>query len=43
MADRDLYFVSEEQAKRYRIKKILTNILVYGFLTVLGLFIVLPQ
>lgn len=42
MAERDVYFASESEAKKYKIKKILSHIVTYGFLTILGLFIVLP-
>ena len=42
MAERDVYFASESEAKKYKIKKILSHVVTYGFLTILGIFIVLP-
>lgn len=42
MAEHEVYFASARQARMYKTKKILANILVYGFLTVVGLFILLP-
>ena len=42
MAERDVYFASAKQEKIYKTKKILSNVLVYGFLTIVGIFILLP-
>ena len=43
MADRhETYFKNSSEEKLYKVKTILSNILIYGFLTILGLFIVIP-
>ena len=42
MAEHEVYFASEAQMRRYKAQKIITQVLLYGFLTIMGLFIVLP-
>ena len=42
MAEHEVYFASEAQMKRYKAQKIITQVLLYGFLTIMGLFIVIP-
>ena len=42
MAEHEIYFASEAQMKRYKAQKIITQVLLYGFLTIMGLFIVIP-
>ena len=42
MADHEIYFASEAQMRRYKAQKIITQVLLYGFLTIMGLFIVIP-
>lgn len=42
MAMSEHYFASPEQMRRYKILKVLRYVLVYGFLSILGLFIVVP-
>lgn len=40
--DRDLYFADEKAMMRYKVGRILSNVLLYGFLTLLALFILIP-
>ncbi len=42
MAEHEVYFASEAQMRRYKATKIITQVLLYGFLTLMGLFIVIP-
>ena len=42
MAEHEVYFASEAQMRRYKAQKIITQVLLYGFLTIMGLFIVVP-
>ena len=42
MAEHEVYFASVAQMRRYKAQKIITQVLLYGFLTIMGLFIVLP-
>ena len=42
MAEHAVYFASESQMRRYKAQKIITQVLLYGFLTLMGLFIVIP-
>ena len=42
MAEHEVYFASEAQMRRYKAQKIITQVLLYGFLTIMGLFIVIP-
>lgn len=42
MAEHEVYFASEAQMRRYKASKIITQVLLYGFLTIMGLFIVIP-
>jgi len=42
MAEHEIYFASASQMRQYKIRKIITQVLLYGFLTIVGLFIVLP-
>ena len=42
MAEHEVYFASEKQLKIYKARKIITQILLYGFLTLVGLFILMP-
>ena len=42
MAEHEVYFASEKQLKIYKARKIITQVLLYGFLTLVGLFILLP-
>ena len=42
MAEHEVYFASEAQMRRYKAQKIITQVLLYGFLTLMGLFIVIP-
>ena len=42
MAEQEVYFASEAQMRRYKATKIITQVLLYGFLTLMGLFIVIP-
>lgn len=42
MAEHEIYFASDSQLRQYKAKKIITQVLLYGFLTLIGLFIVIP-
>ncbi|MDR0934836.1 MAG: carbohydrate ABC transporter permease [Erysipelotrichaceae bacterium] len=42
MAEHEIYFATASQLRQYKAKKIVTQVLLYGFLTLIGLFIVLP-
>lgn len=42
MAEHEVYFASEAQMRRYKAQKIITQVLLYGFLTLMGLFIIIP-
>lgn len=42
MAEKELYFADENALKRYKIQKISFNILVYGFLSIMALFMLIP-
>lgn len=42
MAEHVMYFASEAQMRRYKAQKIITQVLLYGFLTLMGLFIIIP-
>lgn len=42
MAAHEEYFATESQLRAYKARKIITQVLLYGFLTLVGLFIVLP-
>ena len=42
MAEHEVYFASEAQMRRYKAQKIITQVLLYGFLSIMGLFIVIP-
>ena len=42
MAEHEVYFASEAQMRRYKAQKIITQVLLYGFLTLMGIFIVIP-
>ncbi len=42
MAEHAVYFASEAQMRRYKAQRIITQVLLYGFLTLMGLFIVIP-
>ncbi|MFA5480967.1 MAG: carbohydrate ABC transporter permease [Bacilli bacterium] len=42
MAEHEVYFTSRKQLVVYRAQKILTQVLLYAFLTIFGLFIVFP-
>jgi len=42
MAEHEVYFATEAQLRSYKIRKVITQVLLYGFLTVIGLFIILP-
>ena len=42
MAEHEVYFTSRKQLVAYRAQKILTQVLLYAFLTIFGLFIVFP-
>lgn len=42
MAEHEIYFATSSQLRQYKAKKIVTQVLLYGFLTLIGLFIVLP-
>ena len=42
MAEHEVYFASVAQMRRYKAQRIITQILLYGFLTIMGLFIVIP-
>ncbi len=42
MAEHETYFATAKQMRRYKANHILHNILVYGFLTIVGIFIVIP-
>lgn len=42
MAEHELYFATDAQLRAYKIRRIITQVLLYGFLTLVGLFIILP-
>ena len=42
MAEHEVYFASEKQLRIYKARKIITQVLLYSFLTLVGLFILLP-
>ena len=42
MAEHEVYFASEKQLRIYKARKIVTQVLLYAFLTLVGLFILLP-
>ena len=42
MAEHEVYFATESQLRIYKTRKIITQILLYAFLTLVGLFIILP-
>ena len=42
MAEHEVYFASEAQMRRYKAQKIITQVLLYGFLSLMGLFIIIP-
>ncbi len=42
MAAHETYFATTKQLRIYKAKQILHNVLVYGFLTLVGIFIVIP-
>lgn len=42
MAEHEIYFATSGQMRQYKAKKIVTQVLLYAFLTIIGLFIVLP-
>ena len=42
MAEHEVYFASEKQLRIYKARKIITQVLLYAFLTLVGLFILLP-
>lgn len=42
MAEHEIYFASTSQMRQYKARKIITQVLLYGFLTLIGLFMVLP-
>lgn len=42
MAEHEQYFATERQLRIYKARKIISNVLLYGFLTLVGLFIVIP-
>ena len=42
MAEHEVYFTSQKQMMLYKGQKILTQVLLYAFLTLFGLFIVFP-
>lgn len=42
MAEAERYFATPEQMRRYKIAVVVRHVLTYGFLTLLGLFIVIP-
>lgn len=42
MAEHEMYFASEAQLRQYKARKIITQVLLYGFLTLIGLFIIIP-
>ncbi len=42
MAEHEVYFASEKQLRIYKARKIITQVLLYGFLTLIGLFILFP-
>ena len=42
MAEHEVYFASEKQLRIYKARKIITQVLLYGFLTLVGLFILFP-
>ena len=42
MAEHEVYFASERQLRIYKARKIITQVLLYGFLTLVGLFILFP-
>ena len=42
MAEHEVYFASEKQLRIYKARKIITQVLLYSFLTIVGLFILFP-
>ena len=42
MAEHEIYFASERQLRIYKARKIITQVLLYAFLTLVGLFILFP-
>ena len=42
MAEHEVYFASERQLRIYKTRRIITQVLLYSFLTLVGLFILLP-
>ena len=42
MAEHEIYFASEKQLRIYKARKIITQVLLYSFLTLVGLFILFP-
>ena len=42
MAEHEVYFASEKQLRIYQARKIITQVLLYAFLTLVGLFILFP-
>ncbi|HAK05342.1 MAG TPA: carbohydrate ABC transporter permease [Firmicutes bacterium] len=40
--DRDIYFADQKAMQRYKVTKFFSTILLYGFLTILALFILIP-
>ena len=42
MAEHEVYFASEKQLRIYQARKVITQVLLYGFLTIVGLFILFP-
>ena len=42
MAEHEVYFASEKQLRIYKARKIITQVLLYSFLTLVGLFILFP-
>lgn len=42
MAEHEVYFATQSQLRMYQIRKVITQVLLYGFLTLIGLFIIIP-
>ena len=42
MAEHEVYFASEKQLRIYKARRIITQVLLYAFLTLVGLFILFP-
>ena len=42
MAEHELYFATDRQLRMYKIRKVVSKIFLYGFLSLVGLFIIIP-